>query len=124
MPSLLDQAIQVGKQLDESDQRLAAVKAQITQAEETLKSLQQETAKLERDSTQRVNREQTTWAQTGRDQEAVLTRIFRHGKHASVPPPIAPARSRQATFDWVAEAHAVARGLRSNVRPVEGCLTP
>jgi hypothetical protein len=57
-------------------------------------------------------------------QEAVLTRIFRHGKLASVPPPIAPARSRQATFDWVAEAHAVARGLRSNVRPVEGCLTP
>ena len=33
---------------------------------------------------------------------AVITRILRHGKIASVPPPIAPARSRQETFDWVA----------------------
>ena len=35
-------------------------------------------------------------------QEAVITRILRHLKLAAVPPPIAPARSRQATFDWVA----------------------
>jgi len=35
-------------------------------------------------------------------QEAVITRILRHLKLASVPPPIAPARSRQETFDWVA----------------------
>jgi hypothetical protein len=35
-------------------------------------------------------------------QEAVMTRILRHGKLASGPPPIAPARLRQATFDWVA----------------------
>jgi len=35
-------------------------------------------------------------------QESVITRILRHLKLASVPPPIAPARSRQATFDWVA----------------------
>ena len=35
-------------------------------------------------------------------QEAVITRILRHCKLASVPPPIAPARLRQATFDWVA----------------------
>ena len=35
-------------------------------------------------------------------QEAVITRILRHCKLASVPPPIAPARSRQETFDWVA----------------------
>lgn len=34
--------------------------------------------------------------------EAVITRILRHCKLASVPPPLAPARSRQATFDWVA----------------------
>ena len=56
--------------------------------------------------------------------EAVITRILRHGKLASVPPPIAPARARQETFDWVASAHAVARGLRSDVRAAEGCLTP
>jgi hypothetical protein len=35
-------------------------------------------------------------------QESVITRILRHLKLASVPPPIAPARVRQATFDWVA----------------------
>jgi hypothetical protein len=34
--------------------------------------------------------------------EAVITRILRHLKLAAVPPPIAPAHSRQATFDWVA----------------------
>jgi len=35
-------------------------------------------------------------------QEAVITRILRHLKLAAVPSPIAPARSRQETFDWVA----------------------
>jgi Putative transposase len=35
-------------------------------------------------------------------QEAVITRILRHCKLASVPPPIAPARVRQEMFDWVA----------------------
>jgi len=35
-------------------------------------------------------------------QESVITRILRHLKLASVPPPIAPARFYQATFDWVA----------------------
>ena len=35
-------------------------------------------------------------------QEAVITWILRHLKLAAVPPPIAPARSRQETFDWVA----------------------
>jgi hypothetical protein len=35
-------------------------------------------------------------------QESVITRILRHLKLASVPPPIAPARLRQETFDWVA----------------------
>ena len=34
--------------------------------------------------------------------EAVITRILRHLNLASVPPPIAPAHSRQETFDWVA----------------------
>jgi hypothetical protein len=34
--------------------------------------------------------------------EAVITRILRHLNLASVPPPLAPARSRQETFDWVA----------------------
>ncbi len=35
-------------------------------------------------------------------QESVITRILRHLQLASVPPPIAPARARQATCDWVA----------------------
>jgi len=35
-------------------------------------------------------------------QESVITLILRHLKLASVPPPIAPARSRQERFDWVA----------------------
>jgi len=35
-------------------------------------------------------------------QESVIIRILSHLKLASVPPPIAPARSRQETFDWVA----------------------
>jgi len=34
--------------------------------------------------------------------EAVITRMLRHLKLAAIPPPIAPARSRQETFDWVA----------------------
>jgi hypothetical protein len=34
--------------------------------------------------------------------EAVIMQILRHLKLAAVPPPIAPARSRQETFDWVA----------------------
>lgn len=34
--------------------------------------------------------------------EAVVTRILRHLKLAPVPPPLAPARSRQEAFDWVA----------------------
>jgi len=57
-------------------------------------------------------------------QASVITRILRHLTLASVPPPIAPARSRQATFDWVASAHDVARGLVSAVRTVEVCFTP
>jgi hypothetical protein len=32
---------------------------------------------------------------------AVVTRMLRHLKLAAVPPTIAPARSRPATFDWV-----------------------
>ena len=34
--------------------------------------------------------------------EAVSTRMLRHLKLAAVSPPIAPAHSRQETFDWVA----------------------
>src|SRR5216683_1905125 len=54
--------------------------------------------------------------------EAVLTRILRHLTLVSVPPPSAPARSRQETFDWVASAHAIACGLVGDVRATEGCL--
>ena len=57
-------------------------------------------------------------------QASVLTRLLRPLKLASVPPPMAPARSRQATFDWVASAHDVARGLVSDVRTVEVCFPP
>ena len=38
-------------------------------------------------------------------QESVITRILRHCKLASVPPPIAPARARQERFAFD-EAHA------------------
>ena len=55
-------------------------------------------------------------------QEAVLTRLPCHLKRASVPPPLAPARARQETCDWVASAHDVARGLVGDVRAAEGCL--
>src|SRR5712691_8797418 len=34
--------------------------------------------------------------------EVVITRMLRHLKLAAVSPPIAPAHSRQETFDWVA----------------------
>jgi hypothetical protein len=35
-------------------------------------------------------------------QGAVIHKILRHLKLSADPPPIAPARTRQATFDWVA----------------------
>jgi hypothetical protein len=35
-------------------------------------------------------------------QAEVIRKIFRHLKLAADPPPIAPARARQETFDWVA----------------------
>jgi hypothetical protein len=57
-------------------------------------------------------------------QVEVLCKILHHLKLAADLPPMAPARARQATFDWVAHAHAIARGLRSDVRAAEGCLTP
>lgn len=52
-------------------------------------------------------------------QEAVITRRLRHLQLASIPPPNAPARARQATCDWVASAHAVTRGLVGDVRATE-----
>ena len=35
-------------------------------------------------------------------QAEVIRKMLRHLKLAADPPPIAPARARQATFDWVA----------------------
>jgi len=35
-------------------------------------------------------------------QGEVIRKILRHLKLAADPPPLAPARIRQATFDWVA----------------------
>jgi len=57
-------------------------------------------------------------------QEAVMTRLLRPLQLAAVPPPMAPARVRQATCDWVASAHDVARGLGGDVCAVEGGLRP
>jgi len=57
-------------------------------------------------------------------QGEVIRKILRHLKLTADPPPITPARSRQATFDWVASTHGVARGLISDVRAVEVCFTP
>src|SRR5262249_44484353 len=37
-------------------------------------------------------------------QESVIMRLLRQCKLASVPPPCAPSRVRQATFAWVASA--------------------
>jgi hypothetical protein len=51
--------------------------------------------------------------------EAVIPRLLRHGRLASVPLPLAPARARQATFDGVASAHDIARGLVGDVRAAE-----
>ena len=49
--------------------------------------------------------------------------MLRHLKRAADPPPLAPARARQETFDWVASAYAVARGLVGDVRAATGCRT-
>jgi len=35
-------------------------------------------------------------------QAEVIRKLLRHLKLAADPPPLAPARARQATFDWVA----------------------
>jgi hypothetical protein len=35
-------------------------------------------------------------------QVEVIRKILRHLKRVADPPPLAPARARQATFDWVA----------------------
>jgi len=57
-------------------------------------------------------------------QEAVITRLLRHLTLVSIPPPITPARVRQATCAWVASAYDGARGLVGDVRATEGCLMP
>src|SRR3989442_8689958 len=55
-------------------------------------------------------------------QAEVIRKMLRHLKLTADPPPIAPARARQATFAWVASAHAMARGLRGDVRATAVCL--
>jgi len=50
--------------------------------------------------------------------------MLRHLQLAADPPPMAQARAHQATFDWVASAHDVARGLVGDVRAAEVCDTP
>jgi Putative transposase len=57
-------------------------------------------------------------------QASVITRLLRHLQLASIPPPLAPARWRQAlfAFDY---AHDIARGLVvGNVRIAAGYCTP
>ena len=53
-------------------------------------------------------------------QAEVIRKLLRHLKRAADPPPIAPARSRQAAVAWVASCHNVVRGLVGDVRAVEG----
>ena len=55
-------------------------------------------------------------------QAEVIRTILRHLQLAADPPPMAPARARQATCDWVASAHAIARGLGGDVRATAVCL--
>ena len=54
-------------------------------------------------------------------QESVITRILRHLQLAPVPPPIAPARTRQETYVF-ADAHAVTWRLRGDVRAAQVSL--
>ncbi|MGQ4808566.1 hypothetical protein NKDENANG_01953 [Candidatus Entotheonellaceae bacterium PAL068K] len=54
--------------------------------------------------------------------ESVITRIVRHLKLASVPPPIAPARCRQELFAFN-EAHA-SSGPMGDVRATTAYLIP
>src|SRR2546429_8833552 len=49
-------------------------------------------------------------------QGEVIRTILRHLNLSADPPPIAPARSRQALCDWVASGHDDRRGLVSPVR--------
>jgi hypothetical protein len=53
-------------------------------------------------------------------QGAVISKILRHLQLAVDPPPIAPARTRQAACDWVASADASAWSLVGPVRAVTG----
>jgi hypothetical protein len=56
-------------------------------------------------------------------QGEVIRKILCHLKLAVDPPPIAPARSRRAPYDWVAQAYADTRRLVSHVRAVAGWHT-
>ena len=57
-------------------------------------------------------------------QAGVIRTMLRPLTRAAAPPPIAPARSRQAAVAWVASCHNVVRGLGGDVRAVEGYRTP
>jgi hypothetical protein len=54
----------------------------------------------------------------------VIRTMLRPLTRAADPPPMAPARSRQAAFAWVASCHNVVRGRVGAVRAVAGYLTP
>jgi hypothetical protein len=51
-------------------------------------------------------------------QAQVIKNILRHLQLAADPPPLAPARSRQETFDWVASA--LPSRLAAGAAPMEG----
>jgi hypothetical protein len=55
-------------------------------------------------------------------QAEVIRTMLRHLQRTADPPPMAPARARQATCDGVASAHAIARGLGGDVRATAVCL--
>jgi hypothetical protein len=50
-------------------------------------------------------------------QAEVVRTMLRHLQRTADPPPIAPARGHQATFDWGTSAHAIACGLRGDGVP-------
>lgn len=74
MATLLDQAIKIGQELEQSDQRLASARQRLEETEKALAARQQELAVTERDFQRRLQSEQTAWSQTKREQETDIAR--------------------------------------------------
>ena len=96
--SLLDEAIKVGKELEGSEGRLAALQKAIAETETVLKTRQQEVATVERESAQRIKSEQAAWEHDRREQADALSK-----READV----ATAEAALKTFPAQAEALTV-----------------